>query len=284
MRDNPFFLFQTEKDFANYEERGCFYDANEDKFIFLNSKGPTERVLYGINERLLPAPVGITLRLSTRIETGKYRNCFFNGSSAQLKLTTKQSEVISLGDIIRTNYRGVTYEGEVIQYTFDAVTIRHRPLNSSGGDYIFPKKDCIIIQRKGQMRNTIYDLKRGDLLEAIDNDSDRKTKDIVKGETYIFACYDDKYVGIKLIDKGDWTYAYTKFKKVEKTNGGAMKDFKEYLSKHKELLYTVGILIVLDQLVFKGAFRERLKTFVEGLIGKAQASLDKPEAKEKNNG
>lgn len=47
-------------------------------------------------------------------------------------------------------------------------------------------------------------------------------------------------------------------------------DLKGYMRTNKDLIYTVLFLIVLDHVIFDGAFRERLKALVEGLLKKVE--------------
>lgn len=54
----------------------------------------------------------------------------------------------------------------------------------------------------------------------------------------------------------------------KKKKGLSMGSLKEYLSKHKDMLFTVAIVIVLDQVVFEGAFREKLKKVVDNMLDK----------------
>lgn len=62
---------------------------------------------------------------------------------------------------------------------------------------------------------------------------------------------------------------------LELINGGTMfKEVSEYLKSNKSVILTVVFALVLDQLVFKGAFREKVKELVEGLLGKAKKELE----------
>ncbi len=47
-------------------------------------------------------------------------------------------------------------------------------------------------------------------------------------------------------------------------------DLRGYVTANKDLLYTIVILLLIDQYVFGGAFRERLKGIVESLLKKTE--------------
>ena len=48
------------------------------------------------------------------------------------------------------------------------------------------------------------------------------------------------------------------------------KDLKGYISENRDLLYTIGLVLIIDQYIFDGAFRQRIKNLVEGLLKKAE--------------
>lgn len=53
------------------------------------------------------------------------------------------------------------------------------------------------------------------------------------------------------------------------------KDFlgslKTYLNENRDLIFTVGLVLILDEYAFKGVFRTRLQNLVEGFLSKAEA-------------
>lgn len=53
-----------------------------------------------------------------------------------------------------------------------------------------------------------------------------------------------------------------------------MESVKEYLKEHKSIIITIAVALVVDHLVFGGAFREKVKSLVDGLLNKAQKQLD----------
>lgn len=55
-------------------------------------------------------------------------------------------------------------------------------------------------------------------------------------------------------------------------------DVVAFIKEHKETIYLVGAVAVLDQLLFNGAFRERIKGVVEAMLKKVEEKL-KPEEK-----
>ena len=52
-------------------------------------------------------------------------------------------------------------------------------------------------------------------------------------------------------------------------------DLKGYVRTHKDLIYTVIIVALIDQYVFEGQFRERLRTLVGKVLGKAEEKINK---------
>jgi hypothetical protein len=51
---------------------------------------------------------------------------------------------------------------------------------------------------------------------------------------------------------------------------GIAGDLKGYLSANKDLIYGLVLILLIDQYVFEGAFRNRIKGIVEGLLKKAE--------------
>ena len=52
-------------------------------------------------------------------------------------------------------------------------------------------------------------------------------------------------------------------------NGGIKVDsFKQYLEKHRDVFFTIGIVLVLDHFVFGGAFKEKLQAIVDSFLSK----------------
>mgnify|MGYP001578597155 FL=1 len=43
-------------------------------------------------------------------------------------------------------------------------------------------------------------------------------------------------------------------------------EVKEYIGKHKDVIFTLGLVILIDHFLFEGALRNRIKGTVEGVI------------------
>jgi hypothetical protein len=56
----------------------------------------------------------------------------------------------------------------------------------------------------------------------------------------------------------------------QKEKKSMLQELRDYMKKHRDLLFTFGLVLLLDQLVFKGAFRERLENVVKGMLGKVE--------------
>ena len=52
-----------------------------------------------------------------------------------------------------------------------------------------------------------------------------------------------------------------------------MGEFKDYIKAHRDLLFTVVFVLLLDHFVFGGAFKEKLQSVVGGLMKKAENQL-----------
>ncbi len=54
---------------------------------------------------------------------------------------------------------------------------------------------------------------------------------------------------------------------------------KKYFDDHRDLLMTMIVLILVDQFVFDGAFKEKIKLLIDRVIGHADAKIKQLEAK-----
>lgn len=54
-----------------------------------------------------------------------------------------------------------------------------------------------------------------------------------------------------------------------------MNTVKDYVKQHKDTLITIGVLALVDQLVFDGKFRERLVKVFENLLERLEKSTKK---------
>lgn len=52
-----------------------------------------------------------------------------------------------------------------------------------------------------------------------------------------------------------------------------MDRVKSYIERHEDVLITIGIIILIDQFIFAGAFREKLKGLVDSMINKVTSKL-----------
>lgn len=69
-------------------------------------------------------------------------------------------------------------------------------------------------------------------------------------------------------------------KRIEKEK--PMNFVKEYFSKHRELFMGLAIAIVLDKYLFGGAFHERLKRIITGMLDRTEGMLSLPEPETKS--
>lgn len=56
----------------------------------------------------------------------------------------------------------------------------------------------------------------------------------------------------------------------EKEKKTMFKSLKEYADKHKDVLFTLVFILVLDHFIFNGAMREKVKSVLEGMLNKIQ--------------
>jgi hypothetical protein len=53
-------------------------------------------------------------------------------------------------------------------------------------------------------------------------------------------------------------------------NKNMLSDIRKYIADNRDLIYTVAFVAIVDQFLFEGAFRERLKKLVEGFLAKTE--------------
>lgn len=70
--------------------------------------------------------------------------------------------------------------------------------------------------------------------------------------------------------QSQWTVKQPK--KEEITMFGSVK---QYFNQHKEIIMTLGFILIVDYLVFDGAFREKIKAVVERMLNSAEQKLQK---------
>ena len=49
--------------------------------------------------------------------------------------------------------------------------------------------------------------------------------------------------------------------------------FKEYVSKHKDVFYTIAVILLADHFLFKGAFKDKITKIVNNALDKAESKL-----------
>lgn len=65
-----------------------------------------------------------------------------------------------------------------------------------------------------------------------------------------------------------------------KTGGSnVFQDVRKYIADNRDMVYTILFVAVLDQLLFEGAFRERIKKLVDGFLTKAETKTAAIEGK-----
>lgn len=53
-----------------------------------------------------------------------------------------------------------------------------------------------------------------------------------------------------------------------------MKIIREYFEQHRDIIVTLGLALLADRYFFDGAFTEKIKAIVNGLLLKAERKLD----------
>ena len=51
------------------------------------------------------------------------------------------------------------------------------------------------------------------------------------------------------------------------------ENVKDYIGKHRDIIFTLGLVIIVDHFLFKGALRERIKGTIEGILSKAEGMI-----------
>jgi hypothetical protein len=62
---------------------------------------------------------------------------------------------------------------------------------------------------------------------------------------------------------------------VQKRRFNMMENVKGYVEKYKDMIFTLGLVILIDHFMFKGALRERIKTTIEGALKKVEDKFHK---------
>lgn len=53
-----------------------------------------------------------------------------------------------------------------------------------------------------------------------------------------------------------------------------MQEIKDYFRKHQDTFITLAIVILVDQFVFEGKFREKIKSVMDSMIDKINSQLN----------
>ena len=54
-----------------------------------------------------------------------------------------------------------------------------------------------------------------------------------------------------------------------------LENVKGYVEKHKDILFTLGLVILVDHFLFKGALRSKIQGTLEGVLKKAENMIQK---------
>lgn len=52
------------------------------------------------------------------------------------------------------------------------------------------------------------------------------------------------------------------------------KALKEYMNENKDTLFTVALILILDEYIFSGAFRDKIKAILDGMLKKAEKKVE----------
>lgn len=52
-----------------------------------------------------------------------------------------------------------------------------------------------------------------------------------------------------------------------------MEYLKEYFHKNRDLIFNISLILLIDHFVFNGAFREKIKSIMDGLINRTEKQL-----------
>ena len=67
--------------------------------------------------------------------------------------------------------------------------------------------------------------------------------------------------------------------KIKKEEKGMFQNVKDYIGKHRDMLFTLGLIVIVDHFLFNGALRERIKGSIEGMLKKVEDKFHKDEDK-----
>ena len=69
---------------------------------------------------------------------------------------------------------------------------------------------------------------------------------------------------------------YTKDVKQPNKKGGSkmLNSVKQYFENHRDILMSIAVALLVDHFFFEGAFRDKIKNLVDGLINRAEKKLE----------
>jgi hypothetical protein len=114
----------------------------------------------------------------------------------------------------------------------------------------------------------------GDTVTLESLPSDSYGGQLTLGHRYLVINSYDESVLVTNDHRQPW-HINNKHLKQNKKESNMLESAKEYLKENKSIIMTIAVVLIVDHLVFGGAFREKVKSLVNGLLDKAQTDLDK---------
>lgn len=74
-------------------------------------------------------------------------------------------------------------------------------------------------------------------------------------------------------------YQHARTLKLPEKKVTMFSSIKKYFDDHRDILMTLAVLVVVDQWVFDGAFKEKIKLLIDRVIGHADGKIKALEAK-----
>lgn len=56
-----------------------------------------------------------------------------------------------------------------------------------------------------------------------------------------------------------------------------LENVKGYVDKHRDIIFTIGLVVLIDHFMFKGALRQRIQGSIEGVLKKVEEKIQKGE-------
>ena len=77
---------------------------------------------------------------------------------------------------------------------------------------------------------------------------------------------------VRTPDGGSYQWRSNNFTRINlpKRGSNMLQDIRAYIKDNRQVLYTVAFIVALDHFVFNGAFRERLKGLVDGMLKRVE--------------